>query len=45
VWAFLKLWGAGAPVVGHGLLIAVASLVGDHGLQSLPVAAAAVRGL
>ena len=34
-----------SPVVGHGLLIAVASLVGHHGLQSMPVSAAAARGL
>ena len=33
-----------SPVVGHGLLIAVASLVGDHGLQSMPVSAAAAAG-
>ena len=31
--------------MGHGLLIAVASLVGDLGLQSMPVSAAAARGL
>ena len=34
-----------SPAVGHGVIIAVASLVGDHGLQSMPVSAAAARGL
>lgn len=46
VWAFLKLWGAGAILsCGAWAIIAVASLVGDHGLQSMPVSAAVARGL
>ena len=33
-WAFLQLWRAGSSLVAvHGLLIAVASLIGEHRLQ------------